>query len=509
MRPTPLADALLDACERFSDRPALWVEGETLSYQQLFEQALAIASGLAALGLAPSERVAILSRRSSRAYAGVLGTILAGGAYVPMNTRYPAERNQAILRASGARALILDEPCASDLDSVLGDLPAWVTPIAPHAIADAGSVVCAPGETEPYQGGERLAYILFTSGTTGTPKGVPITHANLAAYLDAIADRFGIGPEDRVLQAADLTFDQSVHDLFFTWINGAALYSLPENAAILAPRLIARHGITACQLVPSTATQAAQRGLLKPGAMPSLRVSLFGGEALPASVMRVWAEAAPNTRIINVYGPTEGTVTFSTFEFDPRQPLDYSVLPIGLPLKGEEMIVCDDNGVELAEGETGEIWLSGPQMTPGYWRAPELDAAKFVEIAGKRWYRTGDVGRRVEPHGLIFAGRADRQVKIRGYRVELQEIEGALRRACGRDAVAVIAWPMSGEGSADGCIAFIDGPEIDEEAVLARCGQMLPAYMTPARILRLDALPLNPNGKVDYRRLPSHIPADL
>jgi D-alanine--poly(phosphoribitol) ligase subunit 1 len=498
-----LGAALLTASQRHADRTALRAQGETLNYDQLFHRALGIAAGLREIGVASADRVAVLSHRSATAYASILGVVLAGGTYVPLNTRFPSHRNQAILSASGARALILDAACAADIALVLGDVPQGVAVLTPETPRPQTVTDRIARELADDNEGaaDDPAYLMFTSGTTGAPKGVPITHANLAAYLDAIFPVVTLGPDDRVLQSVDLTFDLSVHDLMLTWLNGAALYAVPENAAILAPRLIAQNDITACLIVPSTAAQAAQRGLLTPGSLPSLRFSQFGGEALPVSLARAWGEAAANSRVFNLYGPTEATINFATFEFNPSQVMDYPIVPIGRPLDGQRMAIFDSDGAPLAHGHTGEIYLAGSQLTAGYWRAPHIDAEKFVILHGERWYRTGDLGRLVEPHGYVFAGRADRQVKIRGYRVELQEIEGALREACGREGVAVIAWPVTADGVADGSIAFVAGSDLDTKAALTRCRETLPPYMTPQKIIQIEAFPLNANGKVDYRAL--------
>ena len=306
-----------------------------------------------------------------------------------------------------------------------------------------------------------------------------------------------------MLQCVDLTFDLSVHDMFLTWLNGGALYSAPDNSSIFAPRLIARHGLTACLLVPSTAARALQEGLLGAGKMPSLRHSLFAGEALPVSIVEAWSASAPNSAVFNLYGPTEGTIHTSWYKVDPSRELKMPVVPIGWPV-GEQRMELFDAGKPVPAGETGEIYLTGPQMTPGYWKAPALDAEKFTMIDGTRWYRTGDLGRYVDEFGVIFGGRADRQVKIRGYRVELQEIEGALRKASGSEQVAVLAWPLTAEGIAEGCVGFVVGAQRDVPSIRRLCRDALPVYMVPSDVFAVDELPLNANGKTDYKALYRH-----
>jgi D-alanine--poly(phosphoribitol) ligase subunit 1 len=285
--------------------------------------------------------------------------------------------------------------------------------------------------------------------------------------------------------------------MFVAWTNGAELVSVPENSAALAPRLIRDRNVTGAMIVPSVATQAMDRGLLKPGLMPSLRHTWFLGEALPAGAAAAWALAAPASRITNTYGPTEATILMSWHDVGGA-PDGRSVAPIGKPLPGMDMAVFDDAGNRLGIGGEGELHLAGPQLTPGYWLAPHLDAERFVERDGMRWYRTGDVARLEQDIGYVFLGRLDRQVKINGYRVELQEIEGAVRRASGREQVAVLPHPVTSPGNATGTVAFIAGEALAADAVLAAVASLVPHYMVPREIIAVDDLPLNANGKVDY-----------
>jgi amino acid adenylation domain-containing protein len=509
-----LGTALLRSAQKNTDSPALWARGSRLTYRELFERAGGWAAALRRAGLKPGERVCILSRRSFTAYTGIVTALLAGCTYVPLNPSFPKDRNAGMVSASGASALLLDDQSASELEKRVGDLDAGLIIMTPESDAAlvgmrnhriSRSDLCtipiehaiAFDDANP----ESPVYILFTSGTSGVPKGVPINHVNLFHYLSSVYELIPLKNTDRVLQAADLTFDQSVHDMFLTWLSGAELYSAPENTTVFAPRIIAGYNLTACHLVPSAAARASQQGMLHPAGMPSLRYTVFGGEALPTTVATAWSQAAPNSTIVNLYGPTEGTVYVSSFRIDPSHELDVPVVPIGWPLGSQKMALFDAHGREVAASEAGEIYLAGPQMMTGYWQAPELDGEAFVTIEGIRWYKTGDVGRRVDGYGVVFGGRADWQVKIRGYRVELLEIEGALRRISGRDQVAVIAWPAIAEGTADECIAFVVGPAGEETALQAICRKFLPPYMVPRQIYFITSLPFNQNGKIDYKAL--------
>lgn len=238
--------------------------------------------------------------------------------------------------------------------------------------------------------------------------------------------------------------------------------------------------------------------------MPSMRFTFFCGEALTAAVADAWAEAAPNAAVFNLYGPTEATVAFSAFRCKPGQFEPSMIVPLGDPFSGQSIGLFEVDKPAKAQGDIGEICLSGSQVCAEYWKAPELTSRRFFNLDGRWWYRTGDLGR-IDPQlGLLFAGRADHQVKIRGFRVELQEIEGVVRSAGGRDLVAVIPWPTTADGGATGCVAFIHGAEGDAEAIRVECQRLLPDYMVPSRVIFLDEMPLNSNGKVDYLRLKSH-----
>ena len=509
-----LGEALLASAVRHAARPALCVGEEHFTYSELFEQAGRVTASLAAVGAKPSSRVAILAKRSMVAYSAILGTLLAGCTYIPLNTRFPPTRNRAILNASEAVAVVVESACIKDIDQIIDQHSDSLTLIVPDGdvtfspslgkILTKSELPVATLGTIPR--GVKLqtedpAYILFTSGTTGAPKGVPISHGNLASYISGVHLIAPLAPEDRVLQLVDLTFDLSVHDMFVTWLAGAELYAVPEHASIFVSRFIRQHSITSCMLVPSTAAQARDRGLLVPNSMESLRNTLFLGEALPVEVARSWARAAPYSRVLNTYGPTECTVLVSSFEFTPDAACDKAVVPIGKPLQGTKMTIFDAEHREVPNGEVGELHLGGPQLTKGYWRAPELDSVCFVRVQGERWYRTGDVAYYDDKLGFVFNGRLDRQVKVNGYRVELQEAEGALRRVCGREQVAIIPWPLVSPGNAEGLVAFVAGIEINGADILDEVARLLPPYMVPSRIIFLENLPLNSNGKVDYKVL--------
>jgi amino acid adenylation domain-containing protein len=504
---------LVAVAREHRDRNALWCKGRYVTYDELFSRAVSVAVRIQSqCPVASNERIAIFSEKETPAYTGILAALLAGGGYVPLNPRFPLSRNRDILIESGARVLICDEKHRSELAELLDgassvELVLLPDSEQPAAIATgqllAGDIPIVSlytqttAETRP--GG--LAYLFFTSGSTGKPKGVPITHANVFAYLDGIRSFCAFDSEDRVLQLFDLSFDLSVHDLFLTWMAGACLYSAPENSVLLSTRIVQEFGITGWTSVPSTAGWLKQSKQLGAGVLPSLRHSFFCGEALPGSVAQAWSEAASNSDVYNIYGPTEATVAISSYCFK-SSGIPPAVVPLGFPLPGQALGLYTPEG-ERAE-EIGEICLSGSQVMSGYWQNPELTEKRFFEADGARWYRTGDLGRFDPEEGFLYAGRADHQVKIRGYRVELQEIEHVVRDLAGADLVAVLPWAPEDGAMPKGCIAFVKDFSRSEQDVIGEARRILPEYMVPLAIVSMEELPVNTNGKIDYRALRAH-----
>jgi len=512
-----IAEAFLSSAARHKDRTALWVREQAITYAELRARAASIAGALTSRNpFAPGDRIAILCDRTATAYASVLGALLAGAAYVPLNPRFPPERNRAILSGSGASALVIDQRNVAGVAQLVEGLERTPFIVAPESTA-------IPLQESLHWAGMRdlprdmpdsqlrcgrsdndLAYIMFTSGSTGVPKGVPISHGNLAAYVANATALGSVTAEDRIIQLADLSFDISVHDMFVSWLNGAMLCSIPENATLMAVRFVEELNVSGWFSVPSTAGLLKQAGFLAPGAMPTMRFTFFCGEALTAAVADAWAQAAPNATVFNLYGPTEATVAFSAFRCRAGQFEPSAIVPLGEAFSGQSIGLFEPDRPSPAQSDVGEICLSGSQVCAEYWSAPELTARRFFALDGRWWYRTGDLGRYDAQLGLVFAGRVDHQVKIRGYRVELQEIEGVVRKASGRDLVAVLPWPATADGGATGCVAFVGGAAGDGEFVRGECRRLLPDYMVPSRIIYLTEMPLNSNGKIDYLRLRSH-----
>jgi len=510
-----LFQLFLRSAMRVPHRPALTARGTTLTYAELAARAAAIAAALvAARGDVLPGRCALLGAKGPGTYAGVLGILAAGCSYVPLNPRFPSARSTAMLGQARASALVVAEDAHDaakqvlqaverGLDVVLagvGALPAWCAEMDRHRFRLEPAQVANVPEVEP----EDIAYLLFTSGSTGAPKGIGITHANARAYLDVVRRRYAPNEFDRFSQVFDLTFDLSMHDMFLCWAVGGCLCAMPATGGLGTASYIRRNELTFWFGVPSTAVLMARLGELAPGAFPSLRWSLFCGEALPVRLARAWQAAAPASTLENLYGPTEATIAFTAYRVPADLPED-GVVPIGLPFDGQHVALLDEAGNAVPLGEVGELYLGGSQIAPGYWERPDLTAERFRGPAGGftavgRWYRSGDLVVLTQEYGLLFRGRADRQVKIRGYRVELQEIEDAMRAAGGLDFAAVLPWPPPLAGAARAVVGFVPrGADI--ERIMAGCRARLPDYMVPTCLHEIAEWPLNANGKTDYAAL--------
>jgi amino acid adenylation domain-containing protein len=467
-------------------------------------------------------RVGILASRSMTACVSMLSAIWAGATYIPLGLKSPEDRLRKLFEICDLSAIIVDDDGERLLGPALWDLcPELVIKCgSPSGLATETRMsrairhednlpsreMVAPVDVDPTD----AAYVIFTSGTTGIPKGVVISTAAARHYLDTIPGFLALQPGDRVLETCELNFDFSVHNMFATWEVGASLYILPGTEVFNAIRFARKHRLTVWNSVPSLAAMLNQIKALKPGCLPDLRVTVFGGEQLPAGVMTAWQSAAPNSSTFNLYGPTEATVfclAQPVVEPLPTTP-GRDVMSIGKPLPGSEAAVIDTNGNFIADGQTGELAIAGIQLADGYFGESGLTAERFPEINGKRWYLTGDVAMKDAAGNFHCFGRIDNQVKISGYRVELEEIESHLRNVTGAPLVGVVAWPLV-DGVARGVVGFIGAGEIDADGILATMKTRVPPYMVPNQLVALAKIPTNNSGKVDRNHLRRLLEAEV
>jgi amino acid adenylation domain-containing protein len=499
------------------DNIALIVGDRAWTYAEISEIARRWAAGLIEGTAGRPSRVAIYASRSEISYIGVLATLFAGAAFVPLNRKFPLERTRAMLELADVDAVIVDNSALPQLHDVLRGCSRQPTLLLPATDATAlarslpGTVLdrrrlamTTPLSALPAVASDDLAYLLFTSGSTGVPGGVPITHGNVRAFLDVNSKRYGLTNKDRLTQTFDQTFDLSIFDLFMAWDSGAAVCAM-QPIELLSPfRFLEQNRITTWFSVPSVAALLIKRGALKPGSMPTLRWSLFCGEGLPQTTAEAWQKAAPHSIVENLYGPTELTIACAAYRWhsdsSPAQCVN-DLVPIGKVYPGLEHVVVDELLEEVETGEIGELCVSGPQTSPGYWRNAERTAARFfarpAPDGSQRWFhRTGDLVA-CRDGQLVYLGRRDTQVKVGGHRIELGEVEGVLRRNGAVDAVA-LPWPC--EQQPDHIVAIVSGAaSIAKLEVAAR--QILPNYMLPRAIHAIGDMPLNVNAKIDRKAL--------
>lgn len=524
-----LVDGFLASAKRRPGNVALAIAEQSYTYAQLESRAWAIASAVRRHAANRPRRVAVFGSRSIAAYAGTLGALMAGAAFIPLNPRFPLSRTSGMIRRALPQAIVVDRSAAPLVVELAGNgLP---MPVLVAGSEDAAAVLEEAGlpwvgaddpqppdleRTVPPVLTDDLAYLLFTSGSTGEPKGVGVTHENVLHYLDVIASRYALSPDDRCSQTFDPTFDLSVHDMFVTWGAGAALHVLRPIDALAPVRFVNKHALTVWFSVPSVAALAARKGALLAGAMPTLRLSLFCGEPLPTKLAAAWQASAPNGPVDNLYGPTELTIACLAHRWPgTTEPdaTDSATVPIGRPFPGLGALLVDDSLAPVPAGHPGELLVCGPQTSPGYWLDDDRTSERFVVIETsvgerKRFYRTGDRAIQVGTGEYVYLGRSDHQIKVLGFRVELGEIESALLDQQGVTQAVAIGWPVV-DGSAQRIVAFVSGVGLDPAALKSALGARLPDYMTPEKVVVESELPLNANGKIDRHALVARLQAQI
>jgi amino acid adenylation domain-containing protein len=437
-----------------------------------------------------------------------------------MDPDSPAPRQARVLALGDCRCLLAAGPVAPRLREILAALPpaarprlGWLDdeaapPADPAPEFTLRDLAAQPASLPPRAAApSELALILFTSGSTGLPKGVMLTHDGVGHFLRWARAHFGLTSADRVSQHAPLRFDISTFDIYGALCSGAELHLVPPELNLLPHKLaqlMREARLTQWFSVPAVLTLMAKFDVLAQGDFPDLRRVLFAGEVLPTPTLIHWMRRLPHARFTNLYGPTETTISSSYYDV-PRCPEDARApIPIGQAIPGEELLVLDGAQRPVPPGATGELCIGGAGVSPGYWRDAEKSAAAFVPYpasagARRRLYRTGDLAR-VGADGLLtFLGRADTQVKSRGYRIELGEIEAALHALPELRESAVVAIASSGFEGALICCAYVPAPAhaVTPQSLRASLAAALPAYMLPARWLRCEVLPKNESGKID------------
>jgi amino acid adenylation domain-containing protein len=482
-----------DQVVRTPDAVAVTFEGTSLTYAQLNTMANRIAHRLRDAGVGPETLVGVCAERSLELVAGLLGVLKAGGAYLPLDPEYPADRLAFMLSDAAAPVVLvqghLELPATDARILVLDNEAEW---------AD------RPASNPPAVTADHLAYVIYTSGSTGRPKGVPNTHRGIVNRLDWMQKQYRLGADDSVLQKTPASFDVSVWEFFWPLQTGARLVLAKpgghKDAGYLRDLLISER-ITTAHFVPSVLTVfLGEEGI---DAATALRRVICSGEELPHSAAVEFTTRFPGCELHNLYGPTEAAIDVSSWHCTPEALAAVTSVPIGTPIANLRLYIVDSADNPVPVGVAGELLIGGVGVARGYHRRPALTAERFVPdpfASGARLYRTGDLAR-WRPDGTIdFLGRIDHQVKLRGLRIELGEIESALRdQPAVTEAAVIVREDNPGDKR---LVAYVIGETTDLKAALK---DTLPEYMVPSAFVTLDTLPLTPNGKLDRKALPAPV----
>ena len=506
-----LQQLVTEAVHRHPHKPAVRARGRSLTYGELDTRSSQLARLLREHGVERGDRVGLFFPKAVESVVAMLGVLKAGAVYVPLDPHAPPRRVAAIAQDCGVRALVTT---AERLRSI-PKLELACTVLVTGEPQGGGELTWSALESYPATAPAEctiesdLAYILYTSGSTGQPKGVMLTHRNALTFVDWCAATFRITAEDRLSNHAPLHFDLSVFDVYNTLAVGATVSMIHEEVAVFPQRLAAmieEHEITVWYSVPSALVYLLLHGDLAARNLERLRLALFAGEVFPMKYLRQLADLLPRAELYNLYGPTETNVC-TYHRVDRWRLAGQDRLPIGRACGNTEVVALDEEGRPVKAGGTGELFVRGPSVTPGYWGDLDKSHRAIVDDPrppqrGERLYRTGDLVTPDESGEYLFLGRRDSQVKSRGYRIELGDIEAALYAHPAVTEAAVVAVPDDDIGSRlRAFVAVRAGENLTGAALQAHCAARVPRYMVPERIEVRAELPKTSTGKTDRTRL--------
>lgn len=475
-----------------AERSAFYIKESYYTYNDLAKSISKIRKSIQSSIPEIDKNVGVIANDDLETYAAIFALWLEGKAYVPVSTDVPEQRNVIIADQADINFIIdsSDTPFFPYRPAILSKkLPEAEINLTPKTVSD-----------------EDLCFILYTSGTTGTPKGVPINVSNLECFLKAM-DKIGIriDENDRVLQMFEITFDMAVASYLMPLLKGACVFTVPKGKIkyIYIHHLIEDHDLTILFLIPSILLCI--RPYFNDINSSKIKYTMLAGEALPLDLTEEWSKCTPNGKIINVYGPTESTIFCTSYQFKFNQPnKSYNgIVCIGKPLLGVETIIIDDHKNIIPPGEKGELCLAGKLLSTGYWKDEEKNKEAFFVTRFKnkltRFYRTGDLCFEDESGNIMYLGRIDFQTKIQGYRVELSEIEYHVKTFFGKINVAAIALSNKFGNSEIGLA--IESNAFETNELIGYLKLKLPFYMIPSKIIFEKSFPLNLNGKTDRKEL--------
>ena len=488
---------LAPTAARFPDRVAVEDEWGSLTWKELEGAVERTAAALLDLGAAAARPVLVYLPKSRESVVSFLAALYAGSPYAPVDYAIPPERLQRTLENLRPSVVITDPQGLEQLERLdLGQARAALYADLATAEPDHDRVMAALDQvidTDP-------CYIMYTSGSTGVPKGVAVPHRGVLEYAQAVVDTFGIDETSVLGLQSGFHFDNSVFDLYACLLTGARLVIIPEILFMYPPKLmdlVGEKGVTCIFWVPTVMISVANSGALEGRALPDLKTVVFAGEVMPNRQLNVWRRALPDCVYANLYGPTEITVDCTCYIVD-RDFDDAAPLPIGRPWRGARVLLLREDNTPAAPGQEGEICVLGSGVALGYWNAPEQTAKAFVPnplnpAYPEIMYRTGDLGKWDADGNILFCGRRDHQFKLRGNRIELGDIETAAATLEGVDKVCA----LFDEANQEIILAVESSAPLQLRKVNLALGKLIPKYMLPRRLEVMEALPLTPNRKID------------
>lgn len=523
-----LKEALLEAFNQYKNKIAIKTSNEDISYNELYKRSISIADFISKNKY---KKVAILGYRSVNVYAVILAAIFANQTYVPLNPRFPEKRTIEMILDSDVDAIIVCKECATYLKKLLKEAK-----IDKDVIVEASDEFCeqdfskessynitrlsftASNKTEIGEASKinfdenKPIYVIYTSGTTGKAKGVIVSYFHFFSYIEKILNYYNYNENDVFSQMSEITFDLSLQDLCSSILSGGILIPIPKEYLFCPAPIISKYKITVFHAVPYVISMLKKMEMLDPELMNSIRISIFVGEPLWYEQVRDWIKSCPNSIVYNTYGPTETTVIIMRYKvYDPKiMTIDAlkeleGVVPLGTTFPRAKAGIFNDNNVELAKNEIGQIYLAGDQVGLGYLNSKEKTNEAFLNLDETLWYKTGDNGYVDDNGNFIFKGRRDDQVKINGFRVDLLEIDEKLRLASKRRAMSI---PLRNElNQITNLVAAVEGDEDNKikDDIVSTLKNYLPFYMQVHDIVFIKEFPVNYNGKLDRKALTQQV----
>lgn len=516
-----LHQTIENAAERVPHHIAVRCSGQNLTYTQLVQQVNQLACCLVDQGIRRGDRVGIFMNKSVEAVIAIYGIMAAGAAYVPLDPFAPTERLRYVIRDCGIRCLVSSSAKwetlqqlfsgSTTLDFLIGVTPRSELPIECitwDEINSAPTTLPSVRMTE-----QDLAYILYTSGSTGDPKGIMHTHRSGLSFPLWAANTYGLHSDDRVSNHAPLHFDLSTFDLFATALASGTTVLIPEGIVKFpasVARFIEQEQLTIWYSVPFALVQLLHKGGLSARSLDTLRWILFAGEPFPTKHLRILMEQLPHTHFSNLYGPTETNVC-TYYHVPTLAPDSDDPIPIGSPCANVDDLVVDANDQPVTSGEIGELLIRGAVVMRGYWGRSELTERGFfrsnsISHGDSPYYRTGDLVQIMSDGNYKYLGRKDRQIKTRGYRVELDEVEVTLlSHSCVQEAAVYVVPDDQGTHMIKAAVTATDGMNLTVEMLTNHLAKRLPSYAIPAEITIIHEFPRTSTGKIDRRSLQAQL----